>query len=76
MPGRSGPAPLDALVVIFRAVSLADAEIRDEADFKKKRDLLTETFAAFVEPGLKLTLGDYLAAQARLTTFLERSAPD
>jgi aspartyl-tRNA(Asn)/glutamyl-tRNA(Gln) amidotransferase subunit A len=69
-------APLDALMVIFRAVSLADAEIRDAADFKKKRDLLTRTFAEFVEPGLKLTLGDYLGAQARLTTFLERSAPD
>jgi Asp-tRNA(Asn)/Glu-tRNA(Gln) amidotransferase A subunit family amidase len=69
-------APLDALMVIFRAVSLADAGITDEADFKKKRDLLTKTFAAFVEPGLKLTLGDYLAAQTRLTTFLEQSAPD
>jgi hypothetical protein len=63
-------------VVIFRAVSLADAEIRDKVDFKKKRDLLTRTFAEFVEPGLKLTLGDYLAAQTRMTTFLERSAPD
>jgi Asp-tRNA(Asn)/Glu-tRNA(Gln) amidotransferase A subunit family amidase len=70
------PAPLDALRVIFRAVSLADAGIRDEADFKKKRNLLTDTFAAFVEPGLKLTLGDYLAAQSELTTFLEQSAPD
>lgn len=69
-------APLDALIVIFRAVSLADASITDEADFKKKRDLLTKTFAAFVEPALRLTLGDYLAAQIRLTTFLERSAPD
>ena len=69
-------APLDALTVIFRAVSLADAGIKDEADFTKKRDLLTATFAAFVEPGLKLTLGDYLDAQARLTTFLEQSAPD
>jgi aspartyl-tRNA(Asn)/glutamyl-tRNA(Gln) amidotransferase subunit A len=69
-------APLDALVVIFRAVSLADAGIQDAADFRKKRDLLTDTFAAFVEPGLRLTLGDYLAAQAKLTTFLEQSAPD
>jgi Asp-tRNA(Asn)/Glu-tRNA(Gln) amidotransferase A subunit family amidase len=69
-------APLDALVVIFRAVSLADAGIKDEADFRKKRDLLTDTFAAFVEPGLKLTLGDYLTAQASVTEFLERSAPD
>src|SRR5262249_34249080 len=69
-------APLDALMVIFRAVSLADAGITDEADFKKKRDLLTQTFAAFVEPALKLILGDYLAAQTRLTTFLERCAPD
>src|SRR5262249_19797328 len=41
-----------------------------------KRDLLTDTFAAFVEPGLKLTLGDYLAAQTELTTFLEKSAPE
>jgi Asp-tRNA(Asn)/Glu-tRNA(Gln) amidotransferase A subunit family amidase len=69
-------APLDALKVIFRAVSLADAGIEDEADFRKKRDLMTDTFAAFVEPGLKLTLGDYLVAQAGVTTFLERSAPD
>jgi aspartyl-tRNA(Asn)/glutamyl-tRNA(Gln) amidotransferase subunit A len=69
-------APRDALLVIFRAVSLADAGIKDEADFKKKCDLLTDTFAAFVEPGLKLTLGDYLAAQASLTEFLEQSAPD
>jgi Asp-tRNA(Asn)/Glu-tRNA(Gln) amidotransferase A subunit family amidase len=69
-------APLDALMVIFRAVSLADAGITDEADFQRKRDLLTKTFAAFVEPGLKLTLGDYLAAQTRLTAFLEQSAPD
>jgi aspartyl-tRNA(Asn)/glutamyl-tRNA(Gln) amidotransferase subunit A len=68
--------PLDALMVIFRAVSLADAGIKDEADFKKKRGLLTDTFADFVEPGLKLTLGDYLAAQAKVTTFLEESAPD
>jgi Asp-tRNA(Asn)/Glu-tRNA(Gln) amidotransferase A subunit family amidase len=68
--------PLDALRVIFRAVSLADAGIEDEADFRKKRDLLTDTFAAFVEPGLKLTLNDYLAAQASVTTFLEQSAPD
>jgi aspartyl-tRNA(Asn)/glutamyl-tRNA(Gln) amidotransferase subunit A len=67
--------PLDALMVIFRAVELADAGIKDEADFKKKRDLLTDTFAAFVEPGLKLTLGDYLAAQGEVTTFLEQSAP-
>ena len=35
-----------------------------------------DTFAAFVEPGLKLTLNDYLGAQASLTTFLEQSAPD
>src|SRR5262249_4461491 len=69
-------APLDALIVIFRAVSLSDAGIKDEADFKKKRELLTDTFAAFVEPGLMLTLGDYLAAQGKVTTFLERSAPD
>ena len=68
-------APQDALMVIFRAVSLADAGITDEADFRKKRALLTDTFAAFVEPGLKLTLGDYLAAQASLTTFLEQLAP-
>jgi Asp-tRNA(Asn)/Glu-tRNA(Gln) amidotransferase A subunit family amidase len=68
-------APLDALVVIFRTVSLADAGIKDEADFKKKRHLLTDTFADFVEPGLKLTLGDYFAAQAKVTTFLEESAP-
>jgi Asp-tRNA(Asn)/Glu-tRNA(Gln) amidotransferase A subunit family amidase len=69
-------APLDALRVIFRATALADAGIKDEADFKKKRDLLTDTFAAFVEPGLKLTLRDYLEAQAQVTTFLEQSAPD
>jgi Asp-tRNA(Asn)/Glu-tRNA(Gln) amidotransferase A subunit family amidase len=67
--------PLEALMVIFRAAELADAGIKDEADFKKKRDLLTDTFAAFVEPGLKLTLGDYLAAQGEVTTFLEQSAP-
>jgi Asp-tRNA(Asn)/Glu-tRNA(Gln) amidotransferase A subunit family amidase len=69
-------APLDALLVIVRAISLADAAIQDEADFWRKCDLLTDTFAAFVEPGLKLTLGDYLMAQASLTTFLEESAPD
>ena len=69
-------APRDALLVIFRAVALADAGIQDEADYKNKRNLLTDTFAAFVEPGLKLTLGDYLAAQAGLTSFLEQSAPD
>jgi Asp-tRNA(Asn)/Glu-tRNA(Gln) amidotransferase A subunit family amidase len=69
-------APLDALRVIFRTAALADAGIKDEADFKKKRDLLTDTFAAFVEPGLKLTLRDYLEAQAEVTTFLEQSAPD
>jgi aspartyl-tRNA(Asn)/glutamyl-tRNA(Gln) amidotransferase subunit A len=69
-------APLDALMVIFRAGSISDAGIKDEADFRKKRDLLTDTFAAFVEPGLKLTLGDYLAAQTRVTAFLEQSVPD
>jgi Asp-tRNA(Asn)/Glu-tRNA(Gln) amidotransferase A subunit family amidase len=69
-------APLDALTVIFRAVSLADAGIKDEADFKEKRHLLTETFATFVEPGLKLQLGDYLAAQSSVTSFLEQSAPE
>ncbi|HKB38357.1 MAG TPA: amidase family protein, partial [Gemmataceae bacterium] len=69
-------APLAALVLIFRAVSLADAGIKDEADFRKQRDLLTDTFAAFIEPGLKLTLGDYLTAQEKVTTFLEQSAPD
>jgi Asp-tRNA(Asn)/Glu-tRNA(Gln) amidotransferase A subunit family amidase len=68
-------APLDALVVIFRIVALADADIKDEADFKKKRDLMTDTFANFVEPGLKLTLRDYLEAQVKVTTFLEQSAP-
>jgi Asp-tRNA(Asn)/Glu-tRNA(Gln) amidotransferase A subunit family amidase len=69
-------APRDALLGIFRAVSLADAGIKDEADFRNKRDLLTRTFAAFVEPGLKLTLRDYLSAQASVTEFLEQSAPD
>jgi Asp-tRNA(Asn)/Glu-tRNA(Gln) amidotransferase A subunit family amidase len=69
-------APLDALVVIFRTAVLADAGIKDEADFKKKRDLMTDTFANFAEPGLKLTLGDYLAAQGKVTTYLEESAPD
>jgi Asp-tRNA(Asn)/Glu-tRNA(Gln) amidotransferase A subunit family amidase len=68
-------APLDALRVIFRAATLADSGIKDEADFRKKRDLLTDTFAAFVEPGLKLTLRDYLDAQAEVTKFLEQSAP-
>jgi Asp-tRNA(Asn)/Glu-tRNA(Gln) amidotransferase A subunit family amidase len=69
-------APLDALRVIFRAAALGDAGITNEADFKKKRDLLTDTFAAFVEPGLKLTLREYLEAQAEVTTFLEKSAPE
>jgi Asp-tRNA(Asn)/Glu-tRNA(Gln) amidotransferase A subunit family amidase len=69
-------APLDALRVIFRTAALADAGIKDAADFKNKRDLLTDTFAAFVEPGLKLTLRDYLEAQAQVTAFLEQSAPD
>jgi Asp-tRNA(Asn)/Glu-tRNA(Gln) amidotransferase A subunit family amidase len=69
-------APLDALTVIFRAVSLNDAGIKDEADFKTKRDLLTDTFAAFVEPGLKMSLSQYLEAQTKLTTFLEQSALD
>jgi Asp-tRNA(Asn)/Glu-tRNA(Gln) amidotransferase A subunit family amidase len=69
-------APLDALREIFRASALSDAEIKDEADFRKKRDLLTDTFAAFIEPGLKLTLRDYLDAQAKVTTFLEKFAPD
>jgi Asp-tRNA(Asn)/Glu-tRNA(Gln) amidotransferase A subunit family amidase len=68
-------APLEALLVIFRAVSLAEAGFKDEADFEQKRAVLTDTFAAFVEPGLKLSLGDYLLAQANLTTFLEQSAP-
>jgi Asp-tRNA(Asn)/Glu-tRNA(Gln) amidotransferase A subunit family amidase len=70
------PAPLDALRIIFRTASLADADIKDVDDFKMKRDLLTDTFAAFVEPGLKLTLRDYLKAQADITTFLEKSARD
>jgi Asp-tRNA(Asn)/Glu-tRNA(Gln) amidotransferase A subunit family amidase len=69
-------APREALLVIFRAVSLADAGIEDQADFRNKRDRLTDTFAAFVEPGLKLTLRDYLSAQASLTEFLEQSAPE
>jgi Asp-tRNA(Asn)/Glu-tRNA(Gln) amidotransferase A subunit family amidase len=69
-------APQEALLVIFRAVSLADAGIENEADFRNKRDLLTDTFAAFVGPGLKLTLRDYLAAQASVTEFLEQLAPD
>jgi Asp-tRNA(Asn)/Glu-tRNA(Gln) amidotransferase A subunit family amidase len=68
-------APLDALMVIFRAVSMSDAGIKDESDFKEKRHRLTDTFAAFVEPGLRLKLGDYLAAQSSLTSFLEQSAP-
>jgi Asp-tRNA(Asn)/Glu-tRNA(Gln) amidotransferase A subunit family amidase len=68
-------APLGALRVIFRTAALADAGIKGEADFKDKRDLLTDTFAVFVEPGLKLTLGEYLAAQEKVTTFLEESAP-
>ena len=62
-------------MVIFRTASLADAGIKDEADFKKKRHLLTDTFATVVEPGLKLTLRDYLEAQEKLTMFLEQSAP-
>jgi Asp-tRNA(Asn)/Glu-tRNA(Gln) amidotransferase A subunit family amidase len=68
--------PLDALMVIFRSVSISDAGIKDEANFRDKRHLLTDTFAAFVEPGLKPRLGDYLAAQTSLTSFLEQSAPD
>jgi aspartyl-tRNA(Asn)/glutamyl-tRNA(Gln) amidotransferase subunit A len=70
------PAPLEAIRVIFRAVALAEAGIRDEADFKKKRDLLTDTFAAFIEPGLRRTLWDFLAAQGQVTTFLEQYAPE
>ncbi len=69
------PAPREALLVIFRAVSLGDAEIQGAADFKKKRELMTDTFAEFAEPGLKLTLNDYLEAQSQVTTFLEDSAP-
>jgi aspartyl-tRNA(Asn)/glutamyl-tRNA(Gln) amidotransferase subunit A len=69
-------APLDALVTIFRAAAMADAGIKDAADFKIQRDLLSDSFAAFIEPGLKLTLHDYLLAQARATAFLEESAPD
>jgi Asp-tRNA(Asn)/Glu-tRNA(Gln) amidotransferase A subunit family amidase len=74
--GPLPPAPRDALVTIFRAVSLSDAGIKDEANFKEKRDLLSDTFAAFIEPGLKLTLDDYLMAQSRVTAFLEQSAPE
>ena len=69
-------APLEALRVLFRAVSLADAGIQDEADFAAKRPLLTDTFAAFIEPGLGMTLADYLMAQSQLTTFLEEAAPE
>jgi aspartyl-tRNA(Asn)/glutamyl-tRNA(Gln) amidotransferase subunit A len=69
-------APLEALRVLFRAVSLADAGIQDEADFAAKQLLLTDSFAAFIEPGLKMTLADYLMAQCQLTTFLEQSAPE
>ena len=43
-----------ALMVVFRVVSLADAGNKDEADFRNKRDLLTDTFTAFVKLGLKL----------------------
>jgi Asp-tRNA(Asn)/Glu-tRNA(Gln) amidotransferase A subunit family amidase len=70
------PSPLDTVMVIFRAVSLADAGIMGEADFRQKSGLLTQTFKDFVEPGLRLTLRDYLAAQASLTEFLEKSAPE
>ena len=69
-------APLEALATIFRAVSICDAGIKDEADFRDRRKMLSDTFAAFIEPGLKMTLGDYLAAQARITEFLEKSAPE
>src|SRR5262249_33526321 len=69
-------APMEALRVIFRAVSLDDAEIRNGADFEKKRHLLTKTYADFLEPGLKLTLREYLDAQTEVTTFLEESAPE
>ena len=62
--------------MIFRTAALADVRIKDEADFKNKRSLLTDTFAAVVEPGLKLSLRDYLGVQAEVTTFLEQSAPD
>jgi aspartyl-tRNA(Asn)/glutamyl-tRNA(Gln) amidotransferase subunit A len=66
--------PLEALRVIFSAATLADAGIDSAETFRDKRPLLSPTFAAFLEMGVRLTLRDYVAAQWAVTEFLETTA--
>jgi Asp-tRNA(Asn)/Glu-tRNA(Gln) amidotransferase A subunit family amidase len=67
-------APFEALLAMFRTEVLRTTGIADNADFRAKRDLLTPTFAAFIEPGLDLTLRDLIAGQVAVTEFLETVA--
>src|SRR5262249_38359579 len=67
-------APVEALRILAGVGAMTEAEIRNEADYREKRDLLSKSFQSVVEKALRVTREDYLTAQIKVTDFIEKAA--
>jgi Asp-tRNA(Asn)/Glu-tRNA(Gln) amidotransferase A subunit family amidase len=63
--------PYDALIAVFRVDTLLMAGIPDVAGFEAAHARLSPTLAAFVAPGLDISLKQYMTALAAITKYLE-----
>jgi Asp-tRNA(Asn)/Glu-tRNA(Gln) amidotransferase A subunit family amidase len=66
--------PYDALITVFRVDTLLFAGIPDAAGFEAAHARLSPTLAAFVAPGLDVSLRQYMTALAAITRYLETEA--
>jgi Asp-tRNA(Asn)/Glu-tRNA(Gln) amidotransferase A subunit family amidase len=75
-PLRSPPpvAPREAMYAMFRSLCLAEIGAGSADEFARVRRYLSETFAAFVDPGLSVTPADHFMAQVAATEYVARAA--
>jgi len=67
-------APIDALRVLAGVGAMTEAEIRNEQDYREKRHLLSKSFQNVVEKALRVKREDLVAAQVKVTEFIEKAA--
>ena len=80
LSARRSMALKGALQTLFRteclAELLASAGLKGKAEYDKQADKLSPSFRTFVDAAWKLSLQDYLAAEAAVTEFCEEEAGD
>lgn len=69
-------APLEALYVIFKSLSVAATGLGSVSRFEEARGELSPSFATFISDAFEIELREYLAAQAAVTQFAEQVMPE